>query len=168
MIELRNKQYMTAIDCVAGEAMEVGDVIRLIDNGDGQVRAMKTTAATDAAVQGTTIAHWINPRSETVTYSGGEDGLTFPLAASTDADSQHHIPSGARMVALCGKGVAMVRFFANSLHSSLAVLPAPGTTLSVASTGKLCANGDAAVIASFTNAARVVEKDDVSITVILA
>ena len=48
MIELRNRQYMTIIDCIAGEDLEQGNVIKLADHGDIFVRALKATAGAES------------------------------------------------------------------------------------------------------------------------
>ena len=171
MIELRNRQYMTIIDCLAGEAMEVGNVLKLgyySATDKLPLRAMKATAAADILdVTGPLLAHWINERSTAVDFSGGEDGLTFPLAGSTDLDATHYIPSGSRMLAVGGKGVAEVRLFASSLDSEYATtLPDPGTVLEFSSDeSKLCSAGNAQ--SETRTCALVLENDGVSIAVIL-
>lgn len=169
MIELRNKQHATVIDCVAGEALEVGQVIKLQDDGNGVLEAVVAAAAADASVWGTMIAWWINPRSEAVEYEGDADGIGLTLAAATDTDAIHFIPSGSRMVAVGGKGVTEVRYFVDSLNDDFAVtLPAVGDVLGVSSAdSKLCEFDAGDVIVSFDAAARVVEADAVSVTVIL-
>lgn len=173
MIELRNRQYMYILDCVAGEDLEVGQVLSLDNNVgtdlDGELPlAFAATQAGDVIdVVGPLFAHWINDRSEAVAFSGGEDGLTFPLAASTDADSNHYIPSGRRMLALGGKGFAEIRFFESSLDAEYAgALPDPLTVLRFSSTtSKLCSAANANVVAK--DVALVVENDGVSISVVI-
>lgn len=165
MIELRNKQYCTVIDCVAGEALTVGAVVDLVNHDGSQLKAVKATTAAAFSVNGTLVAHWINPLEEAVEYNGGEDGLSFPL--NTDTDSVHMIPSGSRMVAVGGPGVAEIRFYPAALNADLATLPNPGTLLGVSDVdSKLCltTNGDAIV---GVTAGRVIAKDGVSIAVLL-
>lgn len=170
MIELRNKQYMTVIDCLAGANLEVGQVIGLENHGDTTLplRAVAATQDSDVkAVTGPLLAHWINERSTTVAYSGGENGLTFPLAGAADDDAQHYIPSGKRMVAIGGKGVAEVRVYTASLDSEFAsTLPVPGQVLHFSTDeSKLCSAGN--VNASTAAVAMVLEADAVSVAVIL-
>jgi hypothetical protein len=162
---------MTIIDCLAGEDLEVGNVIKLAyyESTDRlPMRAMKATADTDIEdITGPLFAHWIIDRSTAVLFSGGEDGLTFPLAASTDSDSTHYIPSGSRMVACGGKGVAEFRFFPDSLDSEYAsTLPDPGTVLKFSSDeSMLCSAGNGSVVDK--EVALVLENDGVSIAVIV-
>lgn len=171
MIELRNRQYMTVVDCLAGEALEVGNVIKLEYHSATDalpMRAMKATAAADIlACTGPLFAHWIIDRSTAVLFSGGEDGLTFPLAANTDADSTHYIPSGSRMVALGGKGVAEFRFFPASLDTEFAsTLPTVGDTLEFSSDeSKLCSVGNAQ--SETRVCGLVLENDGVSVAVLI-
>lgn len=169
MIELRNKQYMTVIDCVANEALEVGTLVQLtLNSGEDRPLASKLTAAGDmSTVLGPMLAHWINDRSTAVTFSGGEDGLSFPLAGASDLDALHYIPSGASMVAVGGKGVAEVRLFNASLDSEYAAtLPAVGTTLEFSTDeSKLCSQGNAQ--GANIDVAFVIENDGVSVAVVL-
>lgn len=170
MIELANKQYATVIDCVAGENLQVGMAVKLVPADDGEtLKAMKLTEADDAAVWGVLLAHWINPRSLTVTYSGGENGLDFPLAAASDPDAQIHIPMGQRMVAVGGMGVTQIRLFKSALDSEFATtLPVPGDILGVHGTSKfLCDTANVAAVAGLEQVARVVEADSLSVRVIL-
>jgi hypothetical protein len=166
MIELRNRQYATVIDCVAGEALEEGVAVKLVANGNG-LKALKATAANDFRVVGLMVAHWINPLEEAAAYNGAEDGLTFTLTPSSDVNSIHYIPSGARMLAVGGKGVAQIRFHKNSLNDDFAsTLPNPGDVLGVSSAdSKLCTSGAGDAIATVV-AGLVTEKDAVSITVL--
>lgn len=167
MIELRNKQYCAVIDCVAGEDMQVGQIIALTDLDGRQLKAVKATTANDFDVNGTLVAHWINPLEEAVEYDGGEDGLSFPL--NTGFDSVHLIPSGARMVAVGGRGIAEVRFFFSALDNDLATASgaAPGTVLGVSSaSSKLCLSNNGSAIAG-VDAGRVIANDGVSIAVLL-
>jgi hypothetical protein len=171
MIELRNRQYMTVIDCLAGEDLVVGNVIQLqyFEATDRlPMRAMKATAAADILdVTGPLFAHWIIDRSTAVLFGGGEDGLSFPLAASTDADSTHYIPSGSRMVAVGGKGVAEIRFFPASLDSEFAsTLPTVGDTLEFSNDESLlCSVGNAA--SETRVCGLVLENDGVSVAVLI-
>lgn len=168
MIELRNKQYMTVIDCIAGEDLEQGNVIALADHGDVFLRALKATASGDVNdILGPLLAHWINDRSTATAFSGGTDGFTFNVTGSGDEDSIHYIPSGSRMLAIGGKGVGEVRLFESSLDSEFTgSLPDVGTTLDFSTDeSKLCStgNGDAAG----KSVAFVLENDGVSVSVIL-
>lgn len=160
---------MTIIDCVAGAALEVGQVIKLVNYaGRDLITAMKATAAADvSAITGPLFAYWINARSTALAYKGGADGLTFTVLGSTDLDSIHYIPSGSRMLAVGGKGVAELRFFAESLDTEYAsTLPDPGTTLSFTSDeSKLCSSGNGSVVAK--EVAFVLENDGVSVAVIV-
>lgn len=170
MIELRNRQYMTIIDCVAGEDLEVGHVVRLTHDATKKLplTALKATQAGHVSdITGPLFAHWINDRSRAVSFVGGEDGLSFPVGTRGDADLNHFIPSGARMVALGGKGVGEIRFFAESLDAGLAAsLPDPGTVLRFSSDeSKLCASGDGNAVAK--DVALVVDNDGVSIAVVV-
>ena len=169
MIELRNRQYMTIIDCVAGAALEMGQVIKLQwFAGRDLITAMKATAAADvSAITGPLFAYWINDRSSSTAYKGGTDGLTFTLNGASDDDSIHYIPSGSRMLAVGGKGVAELRFFANSLDTEYAsTLPDPGTTLKFSSDeSKLCSSGNGSVVDKAV--AFVLENDGVSVAVIV-
>lgn len=174
MIELRNKQYMTVLDGVAGAALEVGVAVKPAADAAGT--GLSFTAATAAvdlqAAHGPLFAYWINPRSTAITFSGDEDGLGYTVAGSTNVDANHHIPSGSRMLAVGGKGVAQIRFYAESLGADLSPLPAVCTELAVNATdGKLCLTGHASAIDdAATNpikVARVVAKDAVSITVLV-
>lgn len=169
MIDVRNKQYCTVLNCVAGEDLEQGQLVKLSADATGTVLvATAADAADDFGVWGPLMAYWINDRSTAVQYSGGEDGLSFPVAGASDPDATHYIPKGARMLAIGGIGVAEVRVFPESLHESLqSSLPNVGTTLGVSSTNaKLCDASDASAIPDVV-IARVTEKDAVSITVIL-
>lgn len=171
MLELRNRQYMTIIDVLAGEDLEVGHVLKLEYHSASDrlpLRAMKATAAADVKdITGPLLAHWINDRSTAVDFSGGEDGLTFPIAGSDDSDSNHYIPSGTRMLAVGGKGVAEFRLFKGSLDTEFAsTLPDPGDVLKFSSvTSKLCSTGNGS--AENKEIALVLENDGVSIAVIL-
>lgn len=171
MIELRNRQYMTIIDCLAGEALEVGNVVELIYNLAADRLSSRAMKATDtggiSAIAGPLFAHWINDRSTAVAYSGGEDGLSFPLAAAADPDANHYIPSGSRMVAVGGKGVAEIRFFKDSLDTEYAsTLPDPMTVLRFSDNeSKLCSASNGSVVA--TDVALVLETDAVSISVLI-
>lgn len=169
MIELANKQYATVIDCVAATAIKVGQAVKLQVADDGEtLEAVLATAAEDFDVWGPLFAHWINPRDTTVTYSGGEDGLSYPLISSTDPDSQIHIPSGARMLAVGGVGVTQIRFFKSALDTEFAsVLPEPGDVLGISDEKFLCSTGHANVIAGLEKVARVVEADKVSVRCIV-
>lgn len=168
MMELRNRQYMTIIDVVAGEDLEQGNVIALADHGDVFLRAFKASSSGDVNdVLGPLLAHWVNERSTSVSYSGGADGYTFNVAGANDADSIHYIPSGSRMLAIGGKGVAEVRLFRESLDTEFASsLPAPGTTLQFSTDeAKMCSAGNGS--ASSKDVAFVLENDGVSIAVLL-
>lgn len=168
MIELRNKQYATILEGVAGEELRIGTVITATkDASNTGLKFTKATAATAATVWGTLIAHWINPNNEAVTYSGDEDGLGYTENIGTDAVVV--IPSGSRMYAVAGKGVTEIRFFKSALNDDFATtLPDVGTVLGVSSTDSmLCASDASDVITSFTAAARVVARDSISIAVIL-
>lgn len=168
MMDLRNRQYMTIIDCIAGADLEQGNVIKLADHGDVLIRALKATAGADVnSVLGPLLAHWINARSTAVSYSGGANGYEFNVAGSSDADSIHYIPSGSRMLAVGGKGVAEVRLFKESLDTEFATtLPAVGSTLQFSTDeSKLCSSGNAQ--ASSKDVAFVLETDGVSIAVLL-
>lgn len=159
---------MTIIDCIAGADLEQGNVIKLADHGDIFVRALKATAGSDVnAVLGPLLAHWINERSTSVAFSGGTNGYTFNVTGSSDEDSIHYIPSGSRMLAIGGKGVAEVRLFKSSLDTEFAsTLPAIGTTLQFSTDeSKLCSSGNGA--ASSKDVAFVLENDGVSIAVLL-
>jgi len=162
---------MTIIDCLAGEALEVGNVIKLayFESTDKlPMRAMKATAAADIEdITGPLLAHWINERSTAVDFSGGTDGLTFTIAGNTDLDSNHYIPSGTRMLAVGGKGVAEVRLFPSSLDTEYAsTLPDPGTVLKFSSDeSKLCSSGNGSAVDK--EVALVLENDGVSVAVIL-
>lgn len=168
MIELRNRQYATIIDCIAGEALEQGQLVKLVNHSDVLLRAMKVTQGSDVNdVLGPLVAHWINERSTSVSFSGGTNGYTFNVAGSSDEDSIHYIPSGSRMLAVGGKGVTEVRFFPASLDTEYAsTLPAVGTTLQFSTDeAKLCSSGNGA--ASTKNVGFVVENDGVSVAVLL-
>ena len=168
MMELRNKQYMTVIDCVAGQALEQGNVLKLEDHGDVLVRAVKATASADVNdIMGPLLAHWINERSTATAFSGGADGFTFTTTGAGDEDSIHFIPSGSRMLALGGKGVAEVRLFEDSLDTEFTGnLPAIGTTLDFSTDeSKLCSTGNGS--AAGKSVAFVLENDGVSVSVIL-
>lgn len=172
MIELRNRQYMTVLDCVAGEDLEQGHVIRLIHvaGRDLPLSAVKATASAHIQeVTGPLVAHWINDRSTAVAFSGGEDGLSFPVAAATDEDANHHIPSGTRMLAVGGKGVAEIRFFKSSLDAEFATtLPDPGTVVDFdTQTSKLCSTGNGNASGVTGGVGYVVDNDGVSVAVIL-
>lgn len=160
---------MTVIDCVAGAALEMGNVIKLEwHSGRDLITAVKATAASDvSAITGPLFAYWINDRSTATAFRGGTDGLTFTLNASTDDDSIHYIPSGSRMLAVGGKGVAELRFFASSLDTEYAsTLPDPGTTLKFSSDeSKLCSTSNGAVVNK--EVAFVLENDGVSVAVIV-
>lgn len=167
MIELRNKQYAITIDCVALEPLEEGMVLELVDRGEGVLPgARKATSAAAQAVWGTLIAHWINPRSTAYAYDGREDHTEYTPATSGRIDEIHHIPAGANLIAVGGKGFAEIRVFPESLHESLATLPDFGEILAFSSEdAKLCAATDATALGE--NIARVVENDGASIAVIL-
>lgn len=168
MMELRNRQYMTIIDCIAGAALEQGNVIKLENHADVMLRAVKATAGADVNdVLGPLLAHWINERSTAVSYSGGTTGYEFNVAGVSDQDSIHYIPSGSRMLAVGGKGVAEVRLFKESLDSEFAsTLPAVGDTLEFSTDeSKLCSTGNAQ--GSNKNVAFVLESDGVSVSVLL-
>lgn len=169
MIELRNRQYMTIIDCVSGEAIQVGNVINLEWHaGRDLITAMKATAAGDVnAVIGPLFAWWINDRSTATAYRGGTDGLTFTVNPASDDDSVHYIPSGKRMLALGGKGVAEIRFFADSLDSEYAsTFPAVGTTLQFSDNESfLCSSANGSKVD--VDVGYVLESDGVSISVII-
>lgn len=168
MIELRNKQYMTIIDCIAGAALEQGQVITLADHGDVMLRALAATSSGDvSAITGPLLAHWISDRSTAVGFELDDDGYTLNVVGATDDDATHYIPSGTRMLAVGGKGVAEVRLFKSSLDAEFATtLPAIGTTLEFASdTSKLCSQGHGH--GTNLNVAYVLENDGVSIAVLL-
>jgi len=168
MIELRNKQYMTVIDCIAGAALEQGQVITLANHGDVFLRALPATAGADvSAITGPLLAHWINDRSTAVGFSLDDDGFSLSVLGSSDADATHYIPSGTRMIAIGGKGVAEVRLFPLSLDTEYAsTLPAVGTTLQFSTDeSKLCSSGNGA--ASSKDVALVLENDGVSVAVLL-
>lgn len=169
MIELRNRQYMTIIDCVAGEALQVGNVINLEWHaGRDLITAMKATAAGDInAVLGPLFAWWINDRSTATAYRGGTDGLTFTVNPASDDDSVHYIPSGKRMLALGGKGVAELRFFADSLDSEFAsTFPSIGATLKFSSDESfLCSTSNGQAVEK--EIGYVLESDGVSVAVII-
>lgn len=167
MIELRNKQYAYIIDCVASVEMQVGQLVRLQVNPDGELMLASpaTALAHVSDISGPLFAYWINDRSTAVAFEGGEDGLSFPLATGDDAI--HTIPVGKRMLAVGGKGFAEIRFFESSLDPSLTgALPAPGTVLRFADdTSKLCLTGDLNAVAK--DVALVVENDGASISVLV-
>lgn len=168
MIELRNKQYMTVIDCIAGAALEQGQVITLADHGDVLLRALPATSGGHVnAVTGPLLAHWISDRSTAVGFELDDDGYTLNVVGAADEDSTHYIPSGTRMLAIGGKGVAEVRLFKSSLDSEFAsTLPAIGTTLEFsADESKLCSQGNGQ--GQNVNVAFVLENDGVSIAVLL-
>lgn len=169
MIELRNRQYMTVIDCVAGEAMEVGMVLKLEWHaGRDLITAMKATAGADVSqATGPLFAYWINERSTAVTFLTNGDGTDLSILASTDLDSIHYIPSGARMLAVGGPGVAEIRFFPESLDPAIASdLPDPATELEFATdTAQLCLASDGN--ASNRVVALVIENDGASVSVIV-
>lgn len=167
MIELRNKQYAYVIDCVALEDLEEGMVVELVDQGDGKLPgAKKATDASAQAVWGTLIAHWINPRSTAYAYRNSGDGIEYTVANTGAVDEIHPIPSGAKMLAVGGRGTE-IRFYPESLDESLtSTLPSFGTILAFSSSsGKLCAADDGNAVGQ--NVARVVENDGVSISVVL-
>jgi len=172
MIELRNRQYMTIIDCLAGEDLEVGHVITLdyfLAADPIQLRALKATATGSVnAITGPLLAWWINDRSTAVAYTGGEDGISSPtVLGSSDSDANHYIPSGSRMLAIGGRGVAEVRLFADSLDSEFATtMPDAGDTLDFSTDeSMLCSTGNGS--AAGGTYAFVLENDGVSIAVLL-
>jgi hypothetical protein len=178
MIELRNRQYTAIFDCVALADMEVGQLVRLVELPSDQEVANLTDAemlgalpATEAGhvsgITGPLFAFWINDRSTAVLFSGGADGIEFPVAGAEDEDANQHIPSGKRMLALGGKGMAEFRFFPESLHDEDALENVvPGDTLQFNGTSsKLQAAGGAGVVD--LDVAFVLENDDVSISVVV-
>jgi hypothetical protein len=165
MIELQNRQYATELDCVAGEQLRVGQLVRLTAT-NGELVASAPTAITDFDVTGPMVATWINPRSTTTTYSGDADGLGFTATPASDPDAQTFIPSGARMRAVAGIGATQIRFHKSALPAEFQVtLPVLGQVLGVDDDGFLCSAGNA--ITGMTKVARVVYADSASVGVIL-
>lgn len=171
MIELRNRQYMTILDCVASGQIQVGQVLRLQANtgstGLGLMASVATASGHVNAIIGPMIAHWINDRSTATQFTGTGDGITFTNTAASDEDALEFIPSGTNMLAIGGRGVAEVRFFKSSLDTEFAsTLPLMGQTLDFSTDeSKLSSTGNGQ--AAGVDVGFVVEVDSVSVAVLL-
>lgn len=161
----------TALNCVAGAAMQQGTVLRFApltpDDGTGRLMAFKATATGDYTSFGTFLAYYITPDSQDIEFQGKPESTDFTLNVSTGiGGGVNVIPSGAEMIALGGRQ-ALIRLDKNALTgapASLAAYPA-STLLEVnAAAGLLdtVAGGDLNA-----SAAMVVENDGATLVVML-